>query len=631
MKNKLTWLHSVTLLFLTSLFVNAQITYNFYNQSSCGLTAGSSYYNNSGPAGAYTGNNLGGFSFNGGGTSIASGQTRSVTVNPGAFPIYFRYTFSDGGRLAYDTGLMGPTTSQPISYNVTISDSFCTNLPPCTTNLTYSIKNSDIVTHSYVATYSTTMTSTYYQLLGDVEVAPGKTGTLILQGLACTNAPYVIIVTFNGGTSGGSQNPQGGTDYYIEGQPGPQVAANPVGTAGGTPPASSATPVDAGTSTPPQYNATNNAYSGTNSPIIFSGTNTATSTLEGLSAIYTAINAQGALAHQDNADQLTQIKNIYNGVTGIYTNAQAVSIAERLWASNSVALAGMNNAQYLSNVLKGGINVTGIVASINGTNGFNTTNLATVTFQAAMSNLLQQQLDFITNNAPISKQDTTNGFVDGLITNRYAAGMALIASGTNAGASAMSGGFSGLKTGGLFPEHAVEDTSAGGIDFDVVALNGAVSLHFGTTAIDTAFPIMANARPIATWTIYLLLAIMNYLVMIKILRNTVLVPQARTTGQSIMGNNLSLPSAIAMATTIIAVASAIPVFASSYILGAFAHVFWGNPVQGVASIGNAYQFCEHYFPINLMVSALLGHLGFRFAANSLEGVGYGIIKFAVGV
>lgn len=528
----------------------------------------------------------------------------------------------DIGSMSAPDGFSGTLDCGLWVYN---GSTFTNGSTPCTTNLTWNIKNNDMVAHTYFTSFASTRTSTYYQTLSGLDLGPGSSGVLKWYGY-CSNAADVIIVIYTGGEMGANQ---GGT--WVEGNGG-QIGSGvpPTGSAGTGNPVTNGVASPISPVTPPQYNSTNNAYSGTNSPIVFSGTNTAQSTLEGLGAIYTAVNKHGDQAHTDQKALLDQIKNIYNGVTGIYTNAQAVSIANQLFLSNSIALAGMNNASFISNALKGGLSITGLVSTV-GTNGITQTNLATVNFQAAMSNLLNQQLSWMTNSHPLSSTDVTNSSMFENISNMLQQGMSTIADGTNRGAGMMKGAFDGLGGAGLFPTHSVDETGAGSVDFAIVALNGAVNLHFGTTAIDAAFPSLANARPIYKWCIFLLLAIMNYLVMMKILRNTVLVPQARTTGQSVLGTNLNLPSAIAMAAAIVAICAAIPTVCAQGILLAMNNVTWGNPVAGVASVATAYQFCEHYFPITLMVTALLNHLGFRFFANSLEGVGYGIIKFLVGL
>jgi hypothetical protein len=449
----------------------------------------------------------------------------------------------------------------------------------------FNVKNNDSVAHIYYQATSPTVTG----MSGVLALDPGQTGNSLVQW-PCAQASSVNLYQSQGRTmvmgapdGTGQGTTQGGTDT------GATASGSP---ANGVPTPLPAVPV----SSPPlnQYNPTNASQTGTNSPILWtpaSGTNAALAAQQGFGALYDSGVKLGDQAHLD-------AQAIEAGVDGIYTNAAAVGLAD---------------AQFMSNAFARGITVTNI--GIGGTNIISLgTNLATETTLTGISNLLSRTR---TNNA----EDTLSNLLGGL-------------SGETNGAHILADTMSGL--GGAVPNVSASDEDAGGGELLNVTLGGAgvgiVPLVMSTSALDTVMPAATAARIAFKWCILIILAICNYKVLVVEVRTTLMIPQARTAGTSLLGTNINSASAIVCAAIIVALAATLPTVFASGIVETFASISLSSPASVFAAASSvAYSFVSHYFPLAMLATAVVNHIAFRIASNIMELGAAAIVKFLVGI
>lgn len=466
---------------------------------------------------------------------------------------------------------------------------------PCTTNISFFVRN------------DSTRSQLYYQSAtgagsggsGGLDLDPGQSGFSEVAW-PCDIASGVRLYRVNVGglavfdPASGFVTANGGTD----------TGATSTGAPTGLPPVPP-TFQDQGT-TQSQYSPTNALNSGTNSPVLFTTTtNGVLSQQQGDSALYKAVTDLGLQAHQDAAVILA-------GIDGIYTNADAVALADR-----------MN----LSNLLANGIALRGTnpVSIINGE-----TNYALETTMEGISNLLGgwtnafTRADWRTNAAEIVGSESNN--ILGLSAESWL-------SYTN-GASMLGDAFGGINT--MIPAMSASDDGDGGDEILHVEIgnpSGAtVPLIISTSQLDNVLPAGAMARVAFKWAILVTLGICNYKVLVREIRTTLLVPQAHAAGTSIFGTNINVASAVVMAAVIVAAAACLPTVFASGIVSTFAQVSLSAPTTVVSSIATVgYGFVSHYFPLAMMITAIVNHLGFRVASNIMELVACAIVKFAVGL
>lgn len=326
------------------------------------------------------------------------------------------------------------------------------------------------------------------------------------------------------------------------------------------------------TPTPIIYNATNMP-----SPIIWSNlanTNSAVATMNGDSAIYNAITKNGLQAHNDIATISSQLDALSSNIgtnktTSTLTNYNLETTQQGI--SNLLANMGTN----------GGMSLT--------------------QFQGTAMTV---QSDLSSNGFDMNKTNGASVLALNSITSAF--------------------GRPSLDESGDAGEVTMLD-----IPLD---LANKVHLTLGTSEIDEWLPALHGGLAIFRWAVIMLLIIANYKVLVKAVKTTMLVPQATTSGETLLGTNINAASAIIMAGAIVAVVASLPTVFASGVLDNIGKIAIGNPLQGAESgIGKAYGFACHYFPIGTFITALLNHFGFRIAIDSAETVCMGIIKFLTGL
>jgi hypothetical protein len=114
--------------------------------------------------------------------------------------------------------------------------------------------------------------------------------------------------------------------------------------------------------------------------------------------------------------------------------------------------------------------------------------------------------------------------------------------------------------------------------------------------------------------------------------------QATSSNQSVLGTNLSLGCALAMAIAITTVMLAIPLYAlgwfDSHSVGGasiFTYVF-SNPFRGVTASGvaAALWITVQFFPLSFMVSCTLARISFMASLNAVMWSTVTIVRFLVG-
>ena len=280
----------------------------------------------------------------------------------------------------------------------------------CETNLCFSVHNSDVVSHTYYQ--SRGVPNGVSDLSGVITLSPGQSGQSVAEW-QCTDAPNVrLYMEDNGGDTGTSGTSSNGSG---SGTSGTSTNGSGSGTYGGdipqnvTPTGSDASttnqpvvapPTSTTAPTPGQFNPTNSAVSGSDSPILFSGTNTQQTVAQGDSAIYDALAKGIQQQHQDMQNLDSTISNAvagFNSGSGGKTNNDIILN----WPSNLLAGAGSGSGSPTNvgtgtgtNTGNGGLasNVWVMNWPTNGwygnTNGYGLTNYAQESTLEGISNLL---------------------------------------------------------------------------------------------------------------------------------------------------------------------------------------------------------------------------------------------------
>jgi hypothetical protein len=270
----------------------------------------------------------------------------------------YKFSYTDGsGATNYDTGWSPPLCDGGAA-TLTINGP-----APCVTNLMFTVKNNDSIVHVYYQATSPTVTAE----AGVLELQPGQSGSSQSSWLCDmassvhlyseVNSPGGSVHVYEGNMDGtGEGSGTGGTDT------GAPSSGSPVS---GTP--TPLPPTSVGSAPLNQYNPTNVLQSGTNSPILWSpasGTNAAVAAQQGFNSLYDSGVKASDQAHLD-------AQAIEAGLNGIFTNGQAVAIAD---------------ANMLSNVFSKGLSLTGLVVIASNTISLGT-NIAEETTLRGMSNL----------------------------------------------------------------------------------------------------------------------------------------------------------------------------------------------------------------------------------------------------
>lgn len=192
--------------------------------------------------------------------------------------------------------------------------------------------------------------------------------------------------------------------------------------------------------------------------------------------------------------------------------------------------------------------------------------------------------------------------------------------------------------GGNIPANNLSAGSDPGASFSTITLGAgasAVGLTLSTEILDTALPQLVQGNVLFKWAIVMLLILCNWKHTMAGITLVLQTGQARTAGQEVLGTNINSASALLMATAIIVIAGALPTIASATLSSEWSQVSFSNPftsggiTNGVVLV--AYNFLIHYFPIGLLVTAVLNHIGFRALYDVASRTGAGIVKLLVGL
>jgi hypothetical protein len=361
---------------------------------------------------------------------------------------------------------------------------------PCKTNLSFTIKNNDVVSHNY---YQSSDPHGAGLISGGLVLDPGKTGTSTVSW-DCDDVPNVhffqapvgakIMYPGTGGSwlDGTASTWFGDENGYLDPtQGGTQVDVQPSSAPDGTTP-TPLPPVPVNSPPLNNYNPTNGLQSGTNSPILWSagsGTNAALTAQQGFGALYDAMVKYGEQAHGDAGMIGSAVAGGSNAVVGIGTSL-----------GTNISGLGKSITQTLSNLLAG-----------LGTNGFSTnlfgTNIATETTLRGISNLWAIMATngwgsnvFGTNLNKETTQVGVSNLLYGMGTNisDFLSWMRTNGTGTNAGLGDSTNFNNGVGTnfdfGGSTNWEGALAASAG-------PLNG-IEAWFGNTLADMVLPTVAE-------------------------------------------------------------------------------------------------------------------------------------------
>ncbi|HEY5296863.1 MAG TPA: hypothetical protein VIK59_02965 [Verrucomicrobiae bacterium] len=300
-------------------------------------------------------------------------------INPGSSATFtitsIEYTLNGLTYSSMATNTVFVSGGNSPVFNVTMDG--CANVE-CKTNLTFTVNNNDSVSHSYAATYISSVDGSSYQFLAGADaVPPGQTRSVTVE-VDCTNVSNVELVRYD---PNGSMEDVGGSIYAVGSAPPSVVSTSPTPSSPSSP---NPSPTPVNDNSPPlnNYNPTNSFQTGTNAPILFTTTNINDSVQQGDSALYDAT-VKGF--NQNHAD-LSLVNSSFGEM-----NTNGVNIASTL------AQVQAQDAAFYSNVLNHGLIVSNLNNStFNGSNltvniGTNLslgTNLASENTLVGISNLL---------------------------------------------------------------------------------------------------------------------------------------------------------------------------------------------------------------------------------------------------
>jgi hypothetical protein len=133
----------------------------------------------------------------------------------------------------------------------------------------------------------------------------------------------------------------------------------------------------------------------------------------------------------------------------------------------------------------------------------------------------------------------------------------------------------------------------------------------------------AFTRFFITWALVALLMMVNTSALLSTLQAQGSIRQASASGQSVLGNNLNLVTAILMAVLITAVMLAVPIYALGWLSshGVFGQGFItflaGNPFKSSQAngVGGALYITDQFFPLSFIAFAAVAGIGFKAGMN----------------
>jgi hypothetical protein len=238
----------------------------------------------------------------------------------------------------------------------------------------------------------------------------------------------------------------------------------------------------------------------------------------------------------------------------------------------------------------------------------------------------------------------TNGFGDGWsngltldqLTNQVSAyqqqmsnsqdnAMSQMASLTNQASQMGMGSVVSAVQGGL--PGSVEYDSPSGLSPQVITLASGVSFSLGSN-----MPSYGPLRQVLAWATIVGLFLWNWRTTYSKIRDVFTANQARTAGTEILGSNVNLSSAMAMAVAIFAAATAIPTFAVAVMTNEVSLYFSiGNPLTLFSGFGWGFSFLDQYIPLATVISAVTSRVVFNVVIDSIAAVVMGIKLFLVGL
>jgi hypothetical protein len=281
-----------------------------------------------------------------------------------------------------------------------------------------------------------------------------------------------------------------------------------------------------------------------------------------------------------NAMDMTNL-DIMSETTGSNIAAAGWAVSSNLWAVSSNIVSAVTNR------------------------GRSITNYAEETTQQGISNLL----------AAIE----TNLSGGGIDTNYW---MGRIYAGTNVGAS-VSGAAVAARIGG---DMTVPSDSGGStVPYEMTFTPlGEVTATVGA-GVPSAY---AFGRHILVWFLYLGLFVSCWKMFDSSVMASLGVPQGTTAGTSVLGTDVNVASALAMAGAIVAAVAVIAAVAVPALLS-MVSAFWGvNPLDGM-SVG--LDLVSAYVPLGTMMGCLVVLVVFRVTVNSIGQVAGGVVKLLVGL
>ena len=281
--------------------------------------------------------------------------------------------------------------------------------------------------------------------------------------------------------------------------------------------------------------------------------------------------------------------------------------------ASELTLGGMSNllAGIFTNLGKGGTNLGGLNLTNYNLESTQTNVLGTL---AGLSNLVASLL---TNTV-----DTNH------IAGEMPAGYAAAEAGTNALLSLMpEAPDGGGQVGSALSGWTVQIPYGGGYTID---LN---PFHLAWVASLAAF-----VRSLVFWICGASLLYGNCDVLLKALQSLGATRQASASGQSVLGTNANLATALIMAAVITLVMLGVPYFALNWYVNhtalgiSFQNLVSGNPFQnGAASaVAQSVWMADQFFPLSWMVSCVVSGITFRVALGAVIWTVQTVTRFLVG-
>lgn len=328
----------------------------------------------------------------------------------------------------------------------------------------------------------------------------------------------------------------------------------------------------------------------------------------------------GVIAEQKK--QETQMASIVSGnqsIAGAVSGSQATATA----TGNNIVAAINTQGTKLDVDLR--TLAQGLGASTNGNllgGGTNDISL-TITNDSWTNGLTISQYTNTVIQSQLAETNLLVGFSD------------LLHSVTNNNPGITAQGYADVKSGlvGMLDAHPVDDVGGGYAGQAISLGQGITMTMLDTAVIDTVIPESQKARSVVAWVIALGLLLVNWNTIYKASATAFLVPQSRTSGTEIMGTNINMTSAFAMAALIVGVVASLPTIAIGWLLDdvhLLALFASGGKGGGLTSM-SAFSFADHYFPIGMLVSALTNHVLVRMTLQPIALTICASIKFFVGV